>query len=186
MAREIRTRKAKIPSGTPISAPVTVDVSFPPRVVQRVDLLVPAGANGLVGFQLANSGGQVIPADAGDWIIANGETIVWPLENQIDSGSWQVIGYNTGIYDHTIYLRFLLALVQSAGAGAQPTVDLALLNQEQTQPEDLTGAAQTSLDNLLTQIEQDGGGGDVTSGGGLFDPAALGPASQLPMSVPRL
>lgn len=115
MAREVRAYAATIPAGTPASAPIVVDMSFPTRIVEELEILIPPGPNGLVGFRVANAGVPVIPYNVGGWIIANNETLHIPLEGQITSGSWQLVGYNTGVYDHTIYPRFLLAV---AGGGA--------------------------------------------------------------------
>lgn len=123
MSRELRAFSATIPAGTPLAAPVTRDLSFPSRVVDRIDIMVPPGNNGLVGFQIANAGIAVIPANLGGFLTANGETLIWPLEQQIDSGSWQLIGYNLGVYDHTLYVRFLLSLVQEQpGGGGLPSL----------------------------------------------------------------
>lgn len=108
MADEIRQSTLLIPAGTPISAPVVLDVSFPPRNVQGIEIVVPQGVNGVVGFQILNSRVPVIPYDSDDFIISNGEVISWPITNAINSGSWQVAGYNTGTNDHTLYFRWLL------------------------------------------------------------------------------
>lgn len=116
MADEIRQFTVTIPAGTPQAAPVTIDVSFPPREVSELQIVVPAGGNGVMGFQVQNSGLAVIPYDSDDWIIANNEVISWPLSGYINSGSWQIAGYNTGSLDHSLYVRFLLNLVTDTSA----------------------------------------------------------------------
>lgn len=121
-ATEIRTFAAVIPAGTPINAPATIDVSFPARTVDGVTVVVPAGANGAVGFQVLNSGLPVIPYNGDGWVIASQEVITWPLTGQITSGSWQVAGYNLGKYDHTVYLRFLLSPPPSPGMAGLVTI----------------------------------------------------------------
>lgn len=112
MAGEIRQFKALIPAGTAQATPVRVDMSFPARQVQSVEIRVPPGPSGLVGFALQNSGVTVIPYGSDDFIVTSGDAINWPLEGYITSGSWQLLGYNTGIFDHSIYVRFLLAIVR--------------------------------------------------------------------------
>jgi hypothetical protein len=58
-----------------------------------------------MGWQLAMGGVQVLPS--GDkYVIADGQQGTWYLEDQPDSGAWQVIGYNTGANPHSVYLAF--------------------------------------------------------------------------------
>lgn len=118
MAQEIRAAQALIPAGTPVAAPVTVDVSFPERYVRSVRWRVPHGPSGLMGWRLSSDGVPVIPVKAGTWIIADGESDDWPLDGYPDAGNWQVTGYNTGVFDHTVYLTFLLDLITPAVAPA--------------------------------------------------------------------
>lgn len=121
MAREIRQFSATIPAGTLTAAPFTQDMSFPARVVDSVEIVVPSGENGFVGWRLENSGVPVIPYDSDEWIVASGENIAWPLDGYITSGSWQLTGYNTGTFDHTVYVRFLLSLPTAGTTGPLTT-----------------------------------------------------------------
>jgi len=90
-------------------------MSFPTRQVDRVDVLVPPGNNGQVGFQIANAGIPVIPYNTGAFLFANGELLAMPLIGAITSGSWQLIAYNTGQFDHKLFVRFYLTVIYSAG-----------------------------------------------------------------------
>ena len=113
-AVEVRSFAVTIPTGTTQSAPYTQDIFFPARVVTAVHWKVPPGPSGYMGWRLTMSGGnQVIPVGGG-WIIADNQDDTWPLTDQPDSGAWEVTGYNTGNYDHTVYLDFLLDLVGQA------------------------------------------------------------------------
>ena len=114
MAQEIRTAQATIPAGTPLAAPVTISIAFPSRIVRSVRWRVPHGPSGLMGWQLTSDGVPVIPVARGTWIIADGESDDWPLDGYPDAGNWQVTGYNTGAYNHTVYLTFLLDLITPA------------------------------------------------------------------------
>ena len=114
MAVEIRAFAVTVEPGSSSSAPVSFDVSFPPRVVRRVEVVVPDGPRGNVGFQVGAGGsGLLFPANGG-FFITNNETVIWDLETGITSGSWQVIAYNAGQYSHTLFFRFLLDPVPSA------------------------------------------------------------------------
>lgn len=110
MASEIRSFAVTIPAGTPLTAPVTVPIVFPPRTVVQVDWQVPPGPAGLMGWALTIDGQPVIPRNPGAFIVADARIQSWPLEGYPDQGQWQVTGYNTDIYDHAVYLDFLLEL----------------------------------------------------------------------------
>jgi hypothetical protein len=115
MARFIIARSVKIPAGTAKTTPASTDISIPQYVVSRIIVTIPPGPNGLMGFRLANASVQVIPYGSNDWIIGNNRIVEWDLEEQITSGSWQVIGYNTGTYDHSIQLEFNVSPVPVPG-----------------------------------------------------------------------
>lgn len=127
MVSEIRTRAVTIPAGTPITAPVSIDISFPPRIVTAIYWKVPPGPSGLMGWALTIAGNPVIPRDAGTYIVADGESDTWNLEDYPDQGRWQLTGYNSDIYDHTVYLTFLLdQLTQGLALPQQiPNADLS-------------------------------------------------------------
>ncbi|HVD03185.1 MAG TPA: hypothetical protein VNF75_03495 [Candidatus Dormibacteraeota bacterium] len=107
-ASEIRSFEVTIPAGTSQAGPQVTDLVMPPRVVVQIDIKVPAGARGQMGFALWASGLTVIPEQPGQFIVTDDEQISWPLQDQIDSGGWQLAGYNLGQYDHVVYVRFLV------------------------------------------------------------------------------
>lgn len=129
MATEIRVFDFTVPAGTPAAAPVELDVSFPPRVVQAIQVVVPPGPSGVVGWRILCSGVTVIPYLSADWVITAAENITWPVEQYPNSGSWQVQGYNTGAQDHTVYFRFLLAPVTASTPPVPATIDEDTLNE---------------------------------------------------------
>lgn len=130
-AVEIRTFQVTIPAGTAQSAPVTTDIAFPSRVVQAVTWKVPPGPSGLMGWRLTMSGGNAVLPTGGGWVVADDQSDTWPVTNQPDSGAWEVTGYNTDIYDHSVYLTFQLALVPAPGS----SVTLAPLSSLQAVPD---------------------------------------------------
>ena len=121
MAREVRKFAVTIPHGTPQSAPQTFACGFPPRVVVGIEILVPPGPRGNVGLQVAQSGGQVFPTEPGQFLVNDGEIIRWPVEGANTSGAWQVIAYNTGTFDHTVEVRFLVDLPARPSSELAPT-----------------------------------------------------------------
>lgn len=115
MGDQTRHFTATIPASTPVASPVTVAIAVPPMIVRSVHWRVPHGPMGNLGWRLAMGGVQVLPSPgaagtfAGDqWIVANQEANTWYPEGAPDSGAWQVIGYNTGTNQHSVYLTFEL------------------------------------------------------------------------------
>ncbi len=110
-ADEIYSFAVTIPAATAKASPLVTSVGIPPRDVNQINITVPPGPSGLVGFQIGMVGVPVIPRNSGGFIVADGRIIEWPVKELADSGAWQVIGYNTDIYDHTIYVEFLVNLI---------------------------------------------------------------------------
>jgi hypothetical protein len=104
-AQLVYVRQPLTPSGTPVNAPVAQDITLPNYEVQLVRWRVPPGPQGNLGWQLLYSGALVIPQVAG-WVIADNEEDKMELDELPTGGSWQFVGYNTGSYDHTVYLTF--------------------------------------------------------------------------------
>jgi len=120
-AVEIRSFAVAIPAGTLITAPLVTPVYFPARKVQAINWRIPAGPSGLMGWKLTSSGGQAVIPAGGGWIVTDDDAGVWALYGQPDTGYWEVTGYNSDIYPHTVYLDFLLDVI----SGAQTTVPMA-------------------------------------------------------------
>jgi hypothetical protein len=132
MAYELRAFAVTIPAGTAQATPQTTDMSFPARIVRQVDVRVPPGPNGEVGWHLANSGQQMWPFNVGQWLITDNEVVSIPMTGAIDSGSWQFVGYNTGNYPHTLDVRFYLDLPAAftAPPAAAPLIPLTALSSQ--------------------------------------------------------
>lgn len=124
MAQRVFTRTVTVPAGTAIATPLSVDISFNQSVVETVEIVIPDGHAGFTGIALQQAHQQVIPEEAGTWLISNDEKIIFAIEDFIDNGNWQAVMYNTDVYDHSFYLRFLGSnITPSFGqAGVLPTV----------------------------------------------------------------
>lgn len=110
-AVEIRSFAVTIPAGTLQSAPLIQQVNFPPRIVTEIHWRVPPGPAGFMGWKLTMSKGQNVLPVNGTYIVTDDLADRWLVTNQPDGGFWEVTGYNTDIYDHTVYLDFFLDLV---------------------------------------------------------------------------
>lgn len=114
VGQEWREFAVTIPAGTLKSAPLVTDVSFPARTVLSVSWRVPPGPSGLMGWALTSAGTPVIPIQPDTYIVTDDQAGTWPLAGFLDSGNWQVTAYNTGLYDHVVYLTFELDVSAAA------------------------------------------------------------------------
>jgi hypothetical protein len=142
MAQQVYAFPVTVAAGTPSTAPTAVDVSFPQAIVTEVQIIVPDGHAGLTGIALQQAHQAVIPKNAGHFIVSNDEKLSFPLEDFLDNGNWQALVYNTDIYGHTFYLRFLCATIGTAVAPpAAPAPPPALLLPAAPLPATVTGVA---------------------------------------------
>ena len=102
--------------------------TMPERRVDELQIIVPPGPGGYVGFAVLVGGVRIIPYLSDQWIITAGESISWPLEDQPTSGAWSVAGYNTGTNTHSVYFPFLLSLVTDPAATGLIPFDVAAVN----------------------------------------------------------
>lgn len=127
MASIIRQFTRSIPANTAQATPVTLGISFPVEQVLSVDLEVPPGPAGLMGFYLAVSGQQLIPFETGEWLVWDDVRASWPLNDYPVTGAWSLVGYNTDIYPHQVVVRFHDQPV-AAATSAAPLVGVTIVN----------------------------------------------------------
>jgi hypothetical protein len=96
-----------VPNGTAKATPYATTLTTPNYEVQLIRWRVPPGPQGNLGWQLYYSGSIVLPQN-GLWVIADNESDKMELDELPTGGSWEFLGYNTGIYDHTVYLTFYM------------------------------------------------------------------------------
>lgn len=128
MAREIREFAVTVPHGTAKATPQVTDVASGTRILRRLEVKVPDGPRGQMGFQIGMATRQLIPYGVGQFIVTNDVELGWDLEDQPSSGAWQVIAYNTGLFDHTLYVRFLFDLPGQDQVVAPTLLDSAALS----------------------------------------------------------
>jgi hypothetical protein len=116
MAAEIRSFTILTPTGIAKATPLITSMSMPVRIVREIEIRVPPGPNGELGFAIGMAGQNVIPYNAGEWFVTSDEVVSWTFDTGLDSGAWQCQTYNTGSYPHTIQVRFYLDLVPDPGA----------------------------------------------------------------------
>lgn len=106
MADSVQFFTATITAGTAQTSPMTVTLNVLPGTINEIHWRVPPGPRGNLGWQLAMGGVNVIPEQKGVYIIADNDEDTITVSGLPDSGAWQIIGYNTGTYNHSIYLSF--------------------------------------------------------------------------------
>lgn len=117
MAREVYAFAVTIPPNTPQNSLSIQAITIPQRRVSTLEIVVPPGPSGLMGFLITMGGVRVIPSMVQSFIITDDERITWPLTDLPTSGAWQLAGYNTDVWPHTVYLRWLVDLVDSVPTG---------------------------------------------------------------------
>lgn len=113
MAERVEISEATVPLGTAIASAVTFTQSWLPGILRRIEIVVPPGPSGLVGFRFLNSGQTVIPRDASKWFVTDDEKLGFDIEGFPTSDKWSVRAYNLDIYDHTLYFRWFLDEIPS-------------------------------------------------------------------------
>lgn len=136
MATRVLPFAVTIPANTPQANPFTEAIQLDGWEIERIDLDVPPGPAGLMGFQIYNNGVPWIPYGGGEWIIWDDAKDSYYLEEQPTGTGWAVVGYNTDVqYTHTVYLRFH---VNPASTGATvdttPTVTFVTSDTPTTEP----------------------------------------------------
>lgn len=130
MADRIETPAITIAAGTAIASPATTAFNWRDGIIERMEIRVPPGPSGLVGFRILHSGQQVIPFQGTDWIITDSEILSWDLQNYPTGNKWSVRAYNLDLYPHTLYFRFLVRELPIPIAGpVTPIPIVPLINQ---------------------------------------------------------
>jgi hypothetical protein len=101
-----------IPAGTPKTAPVTISTVLPQRIIRAIQWVIPPGPSGLAGWRITMGGVQVIPANAGAWIVRDGIADGSDLARLPTTGAWDVTGYNTGTHPHSLYVTFYVDVIR--------------------------------------------------------------------------
>lgn len=131
MAYTVVPFQITIPASTPQATPQVTDLTLPPTVVETVRWRVPKGPRGQMGWALTMGGQWVIPYGTGTYVVADDETDDWTIEGLPDSGAWQLTGYNTGNFPHTVYLYFFTTPIDRGPSGVGvpvPLIPAAQLN----------------------------------------------------------
>lgn len=106
-----------VPAGTVKASAIETNTNFQQGDLVGVEVTIPDGPSGNVGFRIAFAHQPVIPRTQDAWIIGNDEKVDWPLIGYGDSGAWSVFAYNTDLFDHTLHVRFLISDIHATDGG---------------------------------------------------------------------
>lgn len=124
MAFMVRQFGAQVPANTPQSAPVTYSLNTGFWDIESIDLEVPPGPAGLMGFQLWIGGSQWIPYEPNQWLVWDDVEKSWPMNDQPLGVPWSIVAYNSdAAFSHGIVVRFHINQVSTPTV--QPTVTIA-------------------------------------------------------------
>lgn len=115
MAQRIEAFTIVVAAGTTSSAPSDTALDFVDGNVERLEIVVPRGHAGFTGFSIRYASQQVIPKKSGQFIVTDGETINWPIEDFPTGNQWVFRAYNTDVFDHNFYLRLLVTELGGRG-----------------------------------------------------------------------
>ena len=110
MAVELYQFTATVPANTPATALYVYPMPLGLWDIESIDLEVPPGPAGLMGFYLALSGQQWLPHSPGQFIVWDDTKDSWSLNDQPTSYGWEVHAYNLDSYSHAIVVRFHVSL----------------------------------------------------------------------------
>lgn len=103
------------PGSTPTNLK-TFDLTMAVFQVDWIEVDVPPGNGGALGFYIATSNQQYLPFNVGTFFTFDGISKHWDLLDQPTSGDWQLYGYNQGFWPHTVYIHFGLEVVPAPPA----------------------------------------------------------------------
>lgn len=116
MAQRVVPRTCVIPANTPIANPVHFPLQFTASDVERIDVRIPPGPAGLVGFSINYGGGNFIPEGTGNWVVADDDFMSWPLDGAPNGGNWDIVCYNTDALPHSLYFYFNISALPIVSA----------------------------------------------------------------------
>lgn len=108
MADRVEYFAVVIPTGTTPANPFSKNLIFAQGNVTEIDVRIPGGPVGLMGFQINAGGTQYVPRTQGEFIVEDDNYLRFPLDSAINSGDWSLTGFNTGSFPHTVYLTFMV------------------------------------------------------------------------------
>lgn len=114
------------PANTASSFPQSTNFLVGPGVVERIEVVVPAGHAGLTGIAFEWGGRQVVPYEGGEWLTGNDDKISVDLGLYVQATPLRVRTYNTDeAFEHSHHLRAYV--VELGPPEPEPTVPFVVI-----------------------------------------------------------
>jgi hypothetical protein len=97
------------PAGTTPAAPAAVALTLETNHLDRIEIDVPDGHDRQTGIRILSNGTVIVPFSLNDWIVANNHYFTIPFDDDITTGDLVLQAYNQDVFDHTFYVRFVMA-----------------------------------------------------------------------------
>jgi hypothetical protein len=100
-----------IPPSTPVDSAIQYVLPMTAGTITKVMIMFPPGCCGLVGVSIRRSLLQLWPSQGDAWFFADGETITWEEEYELDTDPYQLEVYgisNDDTFVHDVRVRFVL------------------------------------------------------------------------------
>lgn len=108
----LHTFAVTIPPGTPSNVPLVTPTVFNTSIVDRIEWRFPGGCNGQVGIQIGSRNVPILPGLKTQFFIRSGDSQGFDLEDLPNTGDWSVLGFNTGVFPHTVQVIFRVHRIQ--------------------------------------------------------------------------
>lgn len=95
-----------IPANGNVNSPVMIATPLGDADVQQIYLTFAPGCAGLVGVAIYAGGSPAYPNDQGRYFVFDDFTLIQDVSNQITTGQWSIVGYNTDVFDHTVQVIY--------------------------------------------------------------------------------
>lgn len=96
-------------AGTTPAAPTSVALTLETNHLDRIEIDVPDGHDRQTGVRILSNGTVIVPFSLNDWIVANDHYFTIPFDDDITIGDLVIQAYNQDVFDHSFYLRFVVA-----------------------------------------------------------------------------
>ena len=102
------TLTATIPANTTAASPYNLAFPLEDNYLKYIRFIVPPGPSGLMGFRILWANQQIVPWGNLSWIVTDNEQFTIDVDSYMTYTGVVFQGYNTDIWQHTVYLRALI------------------------------------------------------------------------------
>lgn len=113
------------PAGTSAFLPTSVAIALEDAHLERIEIDVPDGHDRQTGIRILGNGTPIVPFSLTEYIVANDHYFTIPFDDDIGANDLSVQAFNTDVFDHTFYLRFVISNRQVAASAGIVTTQQA-------------------------------------------------------------